>query len=727
MNPRHAAAFLLLAVSVAAASAGDDLRFTADDPVVLPAMDTIGVNLAYSGDDNRNGTMAVEYRPAGGKWQSGHPGLRVQAYYRGAKEERREFATRLFSLKPGTEYEVRVTLTDADGVAGEASRTFKVATRAEPVVRNATGRVLHLDAKAAPGGKGTEEAPFATVGAALARLEAGDTVLFHDGEYELNEKYAIVLKASGRPDAPIILRAADGAKPILRGPKTELDAPNGVQWKAEDGGVYSAPLAVKPGQVYFKAHYLGLCDTLEDLMAGKSKAQGKLWPIGCTGGWFWDKARLYVKMPVKYKDWGGKTEDPTVAGVQAVTKFRYGLMPKGKHLVIDGLTFQYFDQPIYLQVTADGEGDGLVVRNCTFRFFNNGIYAYTASSAKIATGAFRDVLIESCDFGVSNDYLYRDWTLGHDVYSTQGIEVTGIVGATGVIRNNRVHDCENGIFIGSGNPDASASEQVPGWVVQGNQFTRVGDDSVELEGPAYNQALIGNQIAHGHSAISMAPAACGPVWLLRNTIYMTDVYGPDGELIKGAQYSTPCNVFKYNSGYNAPGQYILTVAYHNTVLVDTTHSRICGVATKWPCSDGLWWISRNNCFVLRGPDRAMRVYDAWDPKSLTIMDMDYDNVYVSGEIGVACFGGLKKEKAIIYNTFEEFQKAGYEVHGLNHLPTFADPEKGDFRLPPGSPLQDRGVRIPGVNDDFQGAAPDLGACEMPASAPASQPARKNGD
>ena len=116
MNPRHAAAFLLLAVSVAAASAGDDLRFTADDPVVLPAMDTIGVNLAYSGDDNRNGTMAVEYRPAGGKWQSGHPGLRVQAYYRGAKEERREFATRLFSLKPGTEYEVRVTLTDADAM-----------------------------------------------------------------------------------------------------------------------------------------------------------------------------------------------------------------------------------------------------------------------------------------------------------------------------------------------------------------------------------------------------------------------------------------------------------------------------------------------------------------------------------------------------------------------------------------------------------------------------------
>ena len=40
------------------------------------------------------------------------------------------------------------------------------------------------------------------------------------------------------------------------------------------------------------------------------------------------------------------------------------------------------------------------------------------------------------------------------------------------------------------------------------------------------------------------------------------------------------------------------------------------------------------------------------------------------------------------------------------------PEDFDFRLRPGSSPIDAGVRLPGVNDDFTGRAPDLGAYEM---------------
>ena len=82
-----------------------------------------------------------------------------------------------------------------------------------------------------------------------------------------------------------------------------------------------------------------------------------------------------------------------------------------------------------------------------------------------------------------------------------------------------------------------------------------------------------------------------------------------------------------------------------------------------------------------------------------------------------------------YQTFEDFQKGtGYEKHGL-----FFDSPAGIFRegfklpedvkakypvsgnkplLRPGSPVVDKGMRIPNINDGFRGQAPDLGAIEL---------------
>lgn len=42
---------------------------------------------------------------------------------------------------------------------------------------------------------------------------------------------------------------------------------------------------------------------------------------------------------------------------------------------------------------------------------------------------------------------------------------------------------------------------------------------------------------------------------------------------------------------------------------------------------------------------------------------------------------------------------------------FADPEAGNLGLSANSPAVDAGVSIPGINDDYQGKGPDLGAIE----------------
>jgi hypothetical protein len=55
---------------------------------------------------------------------------------------------------------------------------------------------------------------------------------------------------------------------------------------------------------------------------------------------------------------------------------------------------------------------------------------------------------------------------------------------------------------------------------------------------------------------------------------------------------------------------------------------------------------------------------------------------------------------------------GLECNGLESPPALANPAGGDFRLLPSSPNINRGIPIPGINDHFNGSAPDIGAYEF---------------
>jgi hypothetical protein len=56
---------------------------------------------------------------------------------------------------------------------------------------------------------------------------------------------------------------------------------------------------------------------------------------------------------------------------------------------------------------------------------------------------------------------------------------------------------------------------------------------------------------------------------------------------------------------------------------------------------------------------------------------------------------------------------GQEAHGISQDPGFAAPTTADFTPAPGSPLVDRGLTIPGINDGYSGLGPDVGAIEAP--------------
>src|SRR5262249_49546196 len=106
------------------------------------------------------------------------------------------FAGSILDLDPATEYEVRLTMTDPDGIAGQAVQTARVRTRAEPEAA-AGGRILHVYP---PQWKGPKQEPAFTgplaayYGSGLGdwnevherKALPGDIILVHAGLYRAN-------------------------------------------------------------------------------------------------------------------------------------------------------------------------------------------------------------------------------------------------------------------------------------------------------------------------------------------------------------------------------------------------------------------------------------------------------------------------------------------------------------------------------------------------------------
>src|SRR5687768_6374088 len=123
---------------------------TAGELVVEPpTLISLGIEWYIEGDADRDAAVAVAYRERGaGEWRESLPLLRVQnertyyvetLYYTAPNM----FAGSVFELAEDTDYEVRFTLTDPDGINGEAQRVVNVRTRAEPQPAS-SGNTYHV-------------------------------------------------------------------------------------------------------------------------------------------------------------------------------------------------------------------------------------------------------------------------------------------------------------------------------------------------------------------------------------------------------------------------------------------------------------------------------------------------------------------------------------------------------------------------------------------------------
>ncbi len=164
---------------------------------LVPTFTSISVYSSFTGDDNKNNQAVIEYRPSGGTWKAApipmvvdrrveipvpntgwgeRPNIEYMTnpYYK-------QWRGNILFVQPNTEYEVRVTYSDPDGVSGPTSHNAVVRMWDEDPP--STGNSLHVSPTGSDSNPGTLAAPLKTPSRAAALAQPGTTVYLHGGTY----------------------------------------------------------------------------------------------------------------------------------------------------------------------------------------------------------------------------------------------------------------------------------------------------------------------------------------------------------------------------------------------------------------------------------------------------------------------------------------------------------------------------------------------------------------
>ena len=235
------ASLILLSATASAQDSVTAGRFTVEHPT----LHNLGFEWSITGDDNRNASVAVEFRKVGdSSWREALPLVRIGGERVFRNREHLDytvphgFAGSILNLDSGTEYECRFRLTDPDGATGDTTQSVRVETRSEPQPYEG-GNVRHVYPPYHEGEK--LEPNFTSLlqayyGAGLGDwsvvwerpVHPGDTIVVHAGLYR-NDRLNYVdpmmtpfdgtnwltIKASA--ERPITIRAAGDGEVVFDG------------------------------------------------------------------------------------------------------------------------------------------------------------------------------------------------------------------------------------------------------------------------------------------------------------------------------------------------------------------------------------------------------------------------------------------------------------------------------------------------------------------------------
>ena len=380
------------------------------------------------------------------------------------------------------------------------------------------------------------------------------------------------------------------------------------------------------------------------------------------------------------------------------------------------------NKPVITGTRAPG-GSGFVITNSSYVYVDGFEVKDGGGCGQDGSGFH---LVKSNHVVLQNNYVHDNgeediWlgdysntftsTDGHNLIQNNTITNTRCSGGTGialflnpgsqnVIRGNTISGFYDNLKICSGDgagssPTATLTETTPHVLdltggaydnhdteVYDNTIGNAVDDFIEMDGVCVNARVYHNifQGTGSHNALSIAPAMPGPYFVIRNTI--------DGSWSEG--------FVKMNTGAGSatiPARNVFF--YHNTFIRETAGNGI----NMWYDVPGDHFVPvknivfKNNIFWNKAGGRLTSVDIAqWPTNQPTF---DYNLWHTTSTSGIfEWWDGVRH----VYDTFAQFQAgSGQEAHGIYGT---------------GNAAIDAAVSIPGINDSFNGTAPDIGATEF---------------
>lgn len=454
------------------------------------------------------------------------------------------------------------------------------------------------------------------------------------------------------------------------------------------------------------------------------------------------------------------------AGVYKDDRYRYGgplgTISSGTYFLTESGTPE---KPIVIKGAGDGEaifdGDGAYnlfnVMAANYNYFEgltirNSDLAFWGGQKNI-TGS-SGLTIKHCRIENVGRAIYTDWSGSKDYYLADNVIIgrfrsdilMGFTGTTWrnlpefnprlvseyaikvygqghVVAYNYITRFHDGVDVATyGNPDGSPHpirDRMPVSIdFYNNDISNVEDNCIEADGGAHNIRIFRNRCFNsGHRALSVQPVFGGPVYFIRNIVY----HAPEGGAVKFTASSA--GILVYHNTLIAPVKPMLlapsNLHFRNNLILgksETLETFAVETNTNYSSSD-------YNGFR---PNEGAEFSFEWSSPPFAV------SANFPGEMGKLSTQQqakleAKERETRRFKTLKEFSEAtgrdrhsilvDYDVFRKVTPPgpdprTLYSPADFDFELRPGSAAMDAGVRLPGINDDFTGRAPDLGAYEV---------------
>lgn len=372
-----------------------------------------------------------------------------------------------------------------------------------------------------------------------------------------------------------------------------------------------------------------------------------------------------------------------------------------EHHIFEGLTIRNAEIAFDAGHKHTLGAKDLTIRNCRLEEVGEGIITEYAGSTNF-------YLADNVLIGRDDRYRLLGWANSRSLYGENkmysyiGIKVYG---SGHVIEHNAIAYFHDAITVSTyGTPEESQELKAVSIDILNNDIHLMADDFIEADGGVHNIRVMRNRgVNAAQCGLSAQPVFGGPAYFIRNIVY---------------HIPTGC-AFKFMS--KPVGLYI----FHNTVISENTNGQTFSNAHF-----------RNNLFLgTDAPNRPIAVfpnataystsdYNGYRPNNAT--ENNYRWVSPTGE-ALRNYSITIAENGQEFTSLERFSAAsgldehsvelGYDIFENLSAP---DPQKPSriyhavdlsFTLDEEGKAVDAGLRLPNVNDDFQGEAPDLGALE----------------